>query len=357
LNRGSIFWSNASCSAAVSQLLQLINQCTNSVFWFFVFLSEVCSFKILSLAFFGMRGLLKVVDLDWNPRKSDWFLAAQKTGFQATHIGQAVETIEEMKRQGATVFLSFTGNLVATGLRGIFRDLCKKRFVDAIITTAGAVDHDINRSFTDYFVGSFQMNDAELHKKGLNRVGNILAPTQSFVVLEKKTQQWYQQMLAEKPVWGMSEAIDFFGKNLNKDSFLYWAHKNRIPIFCPGFVDGAIGLQLFFFKQNHKEFIIDAGQDLLELSKIVLNAEKTGAIILGGGIAKHHTLGANLLREGLDFAVYVCTAFEWDGSLSGAQTHEAKSWGKINEKARHVNVAVDATVAFPLIMNQVKPGK
>jgi len=85
-----------------------------------------------------------------------------------------------------------------------------------------------------------------------------------------------------------------------------------------------------------------------------LNADKTAAIILGGGISKHHIIGANLVRDGLDYAVYVSTAQEFDGSLSGAQTREAKSWGKIKEKARSVTVNADATIAFPLIISSLK---
>ncbi|MDP2973448.1 MAG: deoxyhypusine synthase family protein, partial [Candidatus Diapherotrites archaeon] len=85
-----------------------------------------------------------------------------------------------------------------------------------------------------------------------------------------------------------------------------------------------------------------------------LTAEKTAGIVLGGGIAKHHLIGANILRDGLDYAVYISTATELDGSLSGARTHEAKSWGKLKEKAKHVNVFCDATIAFPIIAAALK---
>ena len=87
-----------------------------------------------------------------------------------------------------------------------------------------------------------------------------------------------------------------------------------------------------------------------KLANIVMLAKKTGGIILGGGISKHHTIGANVVRGGLDYAVYLTTAAEWDGSLSGAKTNEAVSWGKISEKARPVTVHGDATITFPLIM-------
>jgi deoxyhypusine synthase len=71
-------------------------------------------------------------------------------------------------------------------------------------------------------------------------------------------------------------------------------------------------------------------------------------VILGGGIAKHHAIGANILRGGLDYAAYFTTASPFDGSLSGAQTQEAKSWGKLKEKGSAVTVVGDATINFPL---------
>jgi deoxyhypusine synthase len=79
---------------------------------------------------------------------------------------------------------------------------------------------------------------------------------------------------------------------------------------------------------------------------------KTGAIILGGGVPKHHINNANLMRNGADFAVYLNTAQEFDGSDSGARPDEAVSWGKIRPEARPVKVCGDATVLFPLVVAQ-----
>jgi deoxyhypusine synthase len=86
------------------------------------------------------------------------------------------------------------------------------------------------------------------------------------------------------------------------------------------------------------------------LSDLVWNAKKSGALIIGGGISKHHTIWWNQFRNGLDYAVYLSTAQEYDGSLSGAKPHEAVSWGKINEKAKFVSIPMDATVALPIIL-------
>ncbi len=274
-------------------------------------------------------------------------------GFQASGIGEAVRLIRKMKEEGATVFLSFTANMVATGLRGIIAQMARDKFVDVIITTGGSVDHDLIRTGKSYLMGDFGLDDRELHKKGINRLGNVLIPNDRYVFLEKKMQRIFSDLNRRKKIWTPSELIMEIGKSIrDKGSFLYWASRNGIPVFCPGITDSAIGLQLYFFKQENPEFRIDVSSDM-RLADIVINSEKTGGIILGGGISKHHTIGVNILREGLDSAVYITTSSPWDGSLSGATSNEAKSWSKIKEHGNTATVYGDATILFPLIMSKV----
>ena len=271
-------------------------------------------------------------------------------GFQASEIGEAARLMRKMKEEKATIFLSFTANMAASGLRGIFARMAREKMVDAIITTGGSIDHDVIRTEMGYPKGYFQMDDEQLHRKGINRLGNILVPNDRYVFFEKKMQALFSELYGRKKVWTPSELCLEIGKSLKDEgSFLYWAARNGIPVFCPGITDSALGLQVYFFRQENKEFIIDVAGDM-RLADIVINSKKTGGIILGGGIAKHHTIGVNILKEGLDYAIYVSTSSPWDGSLSGAVPSEAKSWGKIREKGNSVVVYGDATVIFPLIM-------
>ncbi len=272
-------------------------------------------------------------------------------GFQATHLSRAISIIKEMKKQKATVFLTFTSNLVASGLRGIFTEMCKRKFVDCIITAGGSIDHDIIKSAIPYELGEFVMDDSKLHKKGTNRLGNILVSNKCYAYLEEFIHETFEELYEKDKVVSPSEIIRKAGEKTKPDSFLYWATKNNIPVFCPGITDSAIGLQTYFYKQRRKDFAIDVTKDMNKLASFALNSEKTGGIILGGGISKHHAIGVNLLKGGFNYAVYVTTASPWDGSLSGARTNEGISWGKINESANHVTVDCDATIAFPLIMS------
>ncbi|RLF32004.1 MAG: deoxyhypusine synthase, partial [Thermoplasmata archaeon] len=141
-------------------------------------------------------------------------------------------------------------------------------------------------------------------------------------------------------------------KEKNKEeSIIFWAYKNSIPIFVPGVTDGAFGSQIWMYYQEHRDFNIDLLKDEQDLSDIIFEAKKSGALILGGGISKHHTIWWNQYKDGLDYAVYVTTADEYDGSLSGAQTREAVSWGKIKEKSKNITINGDITVLLPLMIS------
>ena len=298
----------------------------------------------------------KINDIEPKEKNSANELVKQMegTGFQATHLAQATNLIEKMKKEKSTIFLGFTANMMASGLRGIIKEMCQKKFVDAIVTTAGSIDHDIIKSQMPYKQGAFNSNDVELHQKGINRIGNIFVETKGFETLEEKMQEWLKELNEKQKTVSPSEIAKFIGKKLPEQSFLHWCTKNEIPVFCPGVTDGAIGLQMHFFKQENPSFIVDVTKDMKQLANLVLEADKTGAIILGGGISKHHIIGANIIRDGLDYAVYISTAQEYDGSLSGAQTKEAKSWGKIKEQGKNVQVNCDATIALPLIASALK---
>jgi deoxyhypusine synthase len=104
------------------------------------------------------------------------------------------------------------------------------------------------------------------------------------------------------------------------------------------------------FWQEHKDFKINLFEDEQELMNIVFDAKKTGALMIGGGISKHHVIWWNQFRDGLDYVVYITTAPEYDGSLSGARIREAVSWGKVKENAKFVTVEGDATVILPLMI-------
>ena len=146
-----------------------------------------------------------------------------------------------------------------------------------------------------------------------------------------------------------AEICKMIGKHLGEDSFLYWAFKNDVNVVVPGIMDGAVGSQIWLFTQKHSDFKLNMAGDADLLSGLIFKAEKSGAFMIGGGISKHHTLWWNQYRDGLDYAFYITTAQEFDGSLSGALVREAISWGKVTQKARQATLHAEVTTILPFI--------
>ena len=159
--------------------------------------------------------------------------------------------------------------------------------------------------------------------------------------------------LPEKFVWTPSKFIHRLGVEIdNEESVLYWAAKNNIPVFCPALTDGSVGDMLYFHSYKRSGFVLDINEDIRRINDLAVRSHATGMIILGGGLVKHHTCNANLMRNGADWSVYINTGQEFDGSDSGASPDEAISWGKIRITAKPVKVSCDASIAFPLIVSQ-----
>jgi len=273
-------------------------------------------------------------------------------GFESRNLADGLSVLTEMISDDKCInFLSFIGAIISTGLRGIIKDMIKNKWFNVVITTCGALDHDIARHFSNYNEGSFTLDDAKLADQNIHRLGNVLVPMQSYGPLIEEKMQLFLEEEYNKGTREMSteDICKMIGSHLGEDSFLYWASKNDIKVIVPGIVDGAVGSQIWMFTQKHADFKLNITKDADTLSGIIFKAKKSGALMLGGGISKHHTLWWNQYREGLDYAVYITTAQEFDGSLSGALVREAISWGKVAQNAKQTTIHAEITTVLPFL--------
>ncbi|MCI4347043.1 MAG: deoxyhypusine synthase [Thermoplasmata archaeon] len=278
-------------------------------------------------------------------------------GFSAKAVGEGVDLLARMLSDEAmTLFLSFPADIVATGTRGVLAELVRGGYVDAVVTTCGTLDHDLARAHRAYLHGAWDLDDADLHRRGLYRLGNLVIPHANYGrIIEVEMQKLLRKLWkggtralsSRELVWAIGGSL---GAKAGRGSIARAAFDRRVPVFVPGITDGAVGSQLWLFWQTHRALSLDLFDDEQKLSDLVFEAKRAGAIVLGGGISKHHTIWWNQFRGGLDAALYVTSAVEWDGSLSGARTREAVSWGKLKPSARHVTIDGDVTVLFPLMV-------
>lgn len=298
--------------------------------------------------------MTKVEDFKWikGMKVSDLVENLGQVGFQSVEMKKAKEVIVKMKKNNAKIFLTFTSNMVTSGLRGFFAQIIKLGIPDFIVTTAGSIEEDIMKANGEEFkIGSFDTDDVELHEKGINRVGNLMINTEGYMNFEDWVTNALEKLYEKKKRWSVSEIIKEFGIMINdEDSILYQAAKKDIPIYCPAITDAGIGFHLYLFQQKHKDFIVDVVEDFGKILLGINFDDKKGVISLGGSISKHHAILATLLNGGADYAVYMTTAHKSSGSMSGATTSEAKSWGKVKDESDVSTVIGDVTIMFPLAM-------
>ena len=305
------------------------------------------------------------------------------TGFQATNLGLAIQEVNRMitwrlsheplpdgeteeeqpvprSSVRCTVFLAYTSNMVSSGVREVIRYLVQHRMVDVLITTCGGIEEDIMKCLHPHFIGDFHLDGQTLRRKGQNRIGNLLVPNKNYVAFEQFLTPLLDAMVERQVKEGVIQSPASFiremGKAINDErSIYYWAYKHSIPVFSPALTDGSIGDMIFFHssaRTTPTPLILDIAADIRALNDLALLADRSGQIILGGGLAKHHCCNANLMRNGADYSVYINTGVEYDGSDAGASPDEAVSWGKIRMGATPVKVWADATIAFPLLVSQ-----
>lgn len=279
--------------------------------------------------------------------------AYETTGFQATHLAQAVDIAERMQDDDTTVYLTFTSNIVSSGLREALAYLVREGHVDVLITTAGSITEDVIKTAKPFKMGQWDVDEAELRERGINRLGNIFVPSDRYIWLEEYLYDFFDDFFAEQKVRTPTALTAELGETLtDEDSILKNAADNDIPVFCPAPTDAEIGNFLYYYRQSHDSDVgIEVIDDYDELIETGFLSEKTGLISVGDGVPKHHAIMTNLFRGGADHAIYISTGMEGDGSLSGAPPKEAVSWGKIKENDRnYVQVEAEATLVLPLLI-------
>lgn len=343
--------------------------------------------------FVKVKGIDYSNDSAYNMKAADLIASMRSMGFQASSLAQACDIIDKMRTwkgkhkdelddhsrtgnfdkdgfQRTTIFLGYTSNLISSGLRETIRFLVQHKMVNAIVATAGGIEEDLIKVLAPTYMGEYNLSGKGLREQGLNRIGNLLVPNDNYCKFEEwivpildKCLEEQQELLeklgpealnADSPAcWTPSKLINRLGKEINDESsVLYWAYKNDIPIFCPALTDGSIGDMLFFhtFKASPNQLRLDIVADIRKINSLSMAASHAGMILLGGGLIKHHICNACLMRNGADYAVYINTGQEFDGSDAGARPDEAVSWGKIKADALQVKVYADASVVFPLMV-------
>ena len=149
---------------------------------------------------------IPVKDYDFSSMKDISSLIDQMSeagGFTATKLAFARDilrsSISKTSSEGVLNWISFPACLCATGTRGFFLEALKRGSFNVVITTCGTLDHDIARSFENYFHGDFSLDDIALGEEGLNRLGNVIVPNECYgEILENIVLPWLSEIEDER---------------------------------------------------------------------------------------------------------------------------------------------------------------
>jgi deoxyhypusine synthase len=273
----------------------------------------------------------------------------------AGKIGKAVHILSEMfSDPDYTVFLTISGPLVPSGLRNIFVDLIQAGYVNALITNGANIVHDLIEAMgKHHYLGNDQVDDKKLFESGICRAYDIFIKSDVFTEMEKFIYKILDSIEEDRLVdISINGIIKEIGLKLEDEkSILYNAAIFNVPIFSPGLLDSMLGIPLWMYSKRNK-LLINPIKDFNLLAELVYDAKKSGAVILGGGIPKHHIQYLNTLRGGLDGAIQITTARTDDGSLSGAPLKESVSWGKLKGERMDLTCDIwgDVTIILPFIV-------
>ncbi|MET1124916.1 MAG: deoxyhypusine synthase [Archaeoglobaceae archaeon] len=264
------------------------------------------------------------------------------TAFNARRLAEAAKICAEMVRSGATIFLTLAGAMIPAGMRNVVKGFVEN-FASVVVTTGANVVHEIAEALGySHEMTSPYVNDEELAETSSNRIYDVLIDTAAFEAVENLIARIVSEAKGRE---GSYEFLWRVGSKL-EDSFLRVAADKKLPVVSPTLHDSVIGLHLSVYA---RDYCIDYTKDIKLLVDMCFESEKSGVIIVGGGVPKNFALQSMLLAEGFDYAVQITTDSPQFGGLSGATLEEAKSWCKLKKGAKAVTVYCDATIALPLI--------
>ena len=291
------------------------------------------------------------INVDNNMKVLDLLNEFDKSGvLGAGSVARACNVLTDMiNDEDMKVFMSLGGPLIPGGMRNIVSKMINEGHVDLIVSSGANITHGLVEAFGGAHYRHEGRDDEDLNADGIGRIADINVGADDFTIFETEIIKIYEKISSQKSHVSIQELLYEIGLLVDdENSFVANAAKNNVPIFAPGLIDSMMGLQLWIFSQDH-DFVVDAVADMHYLSDIVFEAEKVGAILLGGGLTKHYTLASNVIKGGLDAAIQITMDRPEAGSLGGAPLEEAKSWSKARCGSNLASVVGDVTVIFPLI--------
>ncbi len=286
------------------------------------------------------------------------------TSFQGRQLATATGVWARMLADPqATIFLGIAGALVPAGMRPVLTYLIEHRMVDCVVSTGANLFHDLYETLgARHWQHPPVTDDVALGRLRFNRFYDVLAPETDFSNSEEFVLRFIRTLDSDRP-YTTREFFFLLGQALlaaaKEDGILTAAARRGVPVYSPALGDSVYGMALANARTRWGHSVqFDIIGDVLETTRLVINATKSGVVYLGGGTPKNFIQQAAaaayvLGREGPGhrYGIQITMDQPQWGGLSGCTFEEAQSWRKIAPEADFVTVNVEVTVALPLIVS------
>ncbi|WP_276279401.1 deoxyhypusine synthase [Halorussus caseinilyticus] len=290
-------------------------------------------------------------------------------GIGAADLHEAVDIYSEMLGDDVTNFFGLAGAMVPTGMRRIVAELIRDGHIDALVTTGANLTHDaIEAIGGKHHHGteepgegrSLRDHDEQLRDEQVDRIYNVYLPQEHFALFENHLRSEVFPAVEDEgavSIQRLTEALGKANSEVNESEgveegagIAAAAYENDVPVYCPAIQDSVLGLQAWMYSQT-SDFTLDALADMTTITDQAFEADRSGAMVVGGGVPKNYVLQTMLVSpDAYDYAVQLTMDPPQTGGLSGATLDEARSWGKLEKAARNASVYADATITLPLVV-------
>ena len=277
--------------------------------------------------------------------------------FMSGKLAETVNTYEQMIKENSYIFMSLSGALIPAGMSKVLIELIERKYIDCIVTTGANLVHDVMMAYGgSFYKGSTELKDENLLEKKIDRIYDVLVSEDDFnAKFDEPILELYDDITEKRPneILSASELIEEIAMRIpeKNESVLKACHKNGVKVFVPTIHDSVFGLQAAIYNRSKPNRLkVDIFKDLQEIWDIRKNAEKSSAIILGGGVPKNYIFQSfYFANKMLDNVIQITLDRPETGGLSGAPPEEAISWGKINPKGKRVVLVSEVTLVLPII--------
>lgn len=315
------------------------------------------------------------------------FLHRHYRHFNAAVVLEAAEAYRQFVADGNLMLVAMAGAMSTAELGISLAEMIRQRKVHAISCTGANLEEDLyNLVAHNFYVriphwrSLTPQDEVELWKRHLNRVTDTCIPEEEAIRrIESAVLEEFQAADQEGKSYFPHE---FFFRALKsgkldssfqidpKDSWVYAAMENNIPIFVPGWEDSTTGniyaahclsgrIKNVHTVKGGIEYMMALASWYREETK---KGRRVGFFQIGGGIAGDFAICAvpmmrqDLRWEDVPLWGYFCQISDSTtsyGSYSGAVPNEKITWEKLGADTPRFMIESDATIVAPLIFASV----